>query len=118
MIATGQAKSQPLHAHGALDRPPRDSRRATWQLITEPQAGNAPFLALIAGARHTVTLTMYELEDRAIEHALAADAARGVNVRVLLNGGYYSERESTNQPAYSYLAAHHVHVRYTPPTSR
>ncbi len=28
--------------------------------------------------------------------------------------GDYSERESTNQPAYRYLAAHHVHVRYTP----
>ncbi len=35
-------------------------------------------------------------------------------MRVLLNGGYYSERESTNQPAYSYLAAHHVQSRYSP----
>ena len=113
VIATGQAKSQPLNTH----RTPVVRAAASTsdlELITEPQAGSAPFLALIAAARHTVTSTMYELEDPAVEHALAADAARGVNVRVLLNGGYYSEHESTNQPAYSYLAAHHVHVRYTP----
>ena len=37
-----------------------------------------------------------------------------MNVRVLLNDGYYNERKSTNQPAHTYLAAHHVHVRYSP----
>lgn len=83
-------------------------------LVSEPQAGAAPFLALIAGAKHTITLTMYELHDPRIEHALAAAAHRGVNVRVLLNGGYYSQREPTNQPADRYLAGHGVHVRYTP----
>ncbi len=113
VIATGQAKSQPLRAHGTPIARPATSA-SDLELITEPQAGNAPFLALIAGARHSVTLTMYELEDPAIEHALAADAARGVNVRVLLNDGYYNERKSTNQPAHTYLAAHHVHVRYSP----
>ncbi len=113
VIATGQAKSQPLRAHGTPIARPATSA-SDLELITEPQAGNAPFLALIAGARHTVTLTMYELEDPSIEHALAAEAGRGVNVRVRLNGGYYSERVSTNQLAYNYLADHHVHVRYTP----
>jgi cardiolipin synthase len=84
------------------------------QLITEPQAGSAPFVALIAGARHSVTLTMYELTDPVIERALAAAAGRGVDVQVLLNGGYYSEAESTNRAADAYLAAHRVHVRYAP----
>ncbi|MGO9971638.1 MAG: phospholipase D-like domain-containing protein [Solirubrobacteraceae bacterium] len=113
VIATGQASSQQLQAHRRSIARPATATSAL-QLITEPQAGIAPFLALIAAARHSVTLTMYELEDQAIEHVLAADAARGVNVRVLLNGGYYNERESTNQPAYNYLAAHDVHVRYSP----
>jgi phosphatidylserine/phosphatidylglycerophosphate/cardiolipin synthase-like enzyme len=49
-----------------------------------------------------------------VEHALAGAAARGVNVRVLLNGGYYAKRETTNAAAYRYLAGHRVHVRYSP----
>jgi cardiolipin synthase len=57
---------------------------------------------------------MYELYDTRVESALAAAATRGVDVQVLLNGGYYSERESDNAPAFAYLAAHGVHVRYTP----
>ncbi len=112
-IATGPANSQPLQPQ----RTPvaRVAVSASdLRLISEPQAGDAPFLALIASAKHTITLTMYELGDPAIEGALAAAAARGVNVRVLLNGGYYTDPESTNQPAYSYLAAHGVHVRYCP----
>jgi cardiolipin synthase len=66
------------------------------------------------GARHSIELTMYELYDTQVEHALAAAAARGVDVQVLLNGGYYREHESTNSAAYSYLHSHGVEVRYTP----
>ena len=83
-------------------------------LVAEPQAGVRPFTALIGGARHTIELTMYELYDRTVERDLAAAAARGVDVRVALNGGYYSGRTRNNDPAYAYLSAHHVHVRYTP----
>jgi phosphatidylserine/phosphatidylglycerophosphate/cardiolipin synthase-like enzyme len=84
------------------------------RLVAEPQAGVTPFIEMIGGARHSVTLTDYELSDRSVERALAAAAARRVDVRVLLNGGYYDEPDSTNASAYSYLAAHHVHVHYTP----
>ena len=84
------------------------------QLIAEPQAGVAPFLTMIRGARSSVDLTMYELLDRQIERALAADAARRVDVRVVLNAGYYSHHENTNAPAFRYLSAHGVHVRYSP----
>jgi cardiolipin synthase len=83
-------------------------------LVAEPQAGVRPFTALIAGAHHSIELTMYELSDRTVERALAAAAARGVDVQVALNGGYYSERSGYNDAAYAYLSAHHVHVRYTP----
>ncbi len=84
------------------------------QLVAEPQAGVTPFLTMIDSARHSIDLTMYELYDTRVESALAAAAKRGVDVRVLLNGGYYSERESDNAPAFTYLSAHGVHVRYTP----
>jgi cardiolipin synthase A/B len=83
-------------------------------VLAEPQAGAAPFLALIGGARTSIDLTMYELFDPRVERALAVAAHRGVNVRVLLNGGYYSKREATNAAAYRYLRGRGVPVRYTP----
>jgi phosphatidylserine/phosphatidylglycerophosphate/cardiolipin synthase-like enzyme len=87
------------------------------RLIVEPEAGgSAPFVKLIAGARHSVDLTMYELSDTTVDSALAAAVHRGVHVRVLLNGGYYSGRDSTNASAYAYLHNHGVPVRYTPST--
>jgi phosphatidylserine/phosphatidylglycerophosphate/cardiolipin synthase-like enzyme len=89
-------------------------RRSRLSLIAEPEVGARPFLALIGGARHRIELTMYELSDRVVERALASAAVRGVDVRVALNGGYYSERDAYNAPARAYLSAHRVHVRYTP----
>jgi len=65
--------------------------------------------SLIASARHTVDLTMYELEDTQAEDVLAADAERGVDVRVILNSAYTS---SDNDAAFAYLQAHAVHVRW------
>jgi cardiolipin synthase A/B len=88
--------------------------RAAITVLAEPQAGVAPFLALIAGARTSIDLTMYELTDLQVQRALATAAHRGVSVRVLLNGGYYSKRETTNAAAYRYLSEHGVHVRYSP----
>ena len=84
------------------------------QLIAEPQAGIGPLLSLISKARSSIELTIYELTDPAVERALGAAASRGVQVRVLLNGGYYRQRESTNEAAFSYLTAHRVSVRFAP----
>lgn len=94
-------------------------------LVTEPAPQpTAPFLSMIGGARHRVELTIYELQDPRVEQALAAAAARGVAVRVLLNGGYYGEhedvnaaayhaaRKAANAAAYRYLRGHGVPVRF------
>ena len=54
---------------------------------------------------------MYELNDPTAEADLAADAARGVNVRVLLDQHL---EKSRNADAYNYLAARRVHVRWAP----
>ena len=83
-------------------------------LITEPQAGVAPVLSALRGARHQVDMVMYEDEDSQVNAALAADEHRGVKVRVLLNGGYYGEGSAQNQAAYSYLRARSVPVKWTP----
>ena len=53
---------------------------APLKVIAEPQAGVTPFLQMIDGAHASVDLTMYELLDRHVEHALARDAGRGVDV--------------------------------------
>jgi cardiolipin synthase len=78
-------------------------------LLIEPAAGMGEIYALIASARHTIDLTMYELEDTQAEAALAAAAARGVDVRVILNSSY---TRSENDAAAAYLQAYSVHVRW------
>jgi cardiolipin synthase len=65
--------------------------------------------SLLSSARHAVDLTMYELEDTNAEQLLATDAARGVDVRVILDRAYV---ESENSAAYAYLSSHGVHVRW------
>lgn len=82
-------------------------------LVVEPSAGPAPIYRVLGSARHSVEMTMYELSDAVAERDLAADAARGVRVQVILDGGSYDR--SLNQPAYSYLASHGVAVRWAAP---
>src|SRR5580704_16856538 len=60
---------------------------------------------------HWCDLTMYELADRTSEADLAADAARGVDVRVLLDQHL---EKSRNASACNYLNAHHVRVGWAP----
>jgi len=79
-------------------------------LLVEPAGGIAPIYHLIDSARHSVEMTMYECSDTTAEQALAADAARGVRVQVILDGGSYDR--SLNQPAFSYLSSHRVAVRW------
>jgi cardiolipin synthase A/B len=86
-------------------------RAASLQVLTEPQAGIGPVYQLITEARSSVELSMYELADPAAEADLAADAARGVDVRVILD--QYLEK-ARNTGAYDYLAARGVHVRWGP----
>jgi cardiolipin synthase A/B len=83
-------------------------------LITEPGTGNQPFITLIDSAKHNIEVTMYELTDERVEHALAATAARGVRVAVLLDDGQYGAGRPLNDAAYRYLAAHGVSVAWTP----
>ncbi len=80
-------------------------------MLTEPADGIEPIYQLITEARSSVDLTMYELADPVAEADLAADAARGVDVRVLLDQHL---EKSANSAAYDYLAGHGVHVRWGP----
>lgn len=94
---------------GATRRPANRGR--SLRLLIEPQAGIGPIYRLITSARSSVDLTMYELADPAAEADLAADAARGVAVRVILD--QHLER-ARNAAAFGYLRRHGVHVRWAP----
>ncbi|MGH9105499.1 MAG: phospholipase D-like domain-containing protein [Acidimicrobiales bacterium] len=91
--------------------PPAAAAPAEYSLVTEPGAGLAPIYRLIASARRSVDMTMYELEDPTAEADLAADARRGVRVRVLLDERYV---KGYNLAAYDYLRARGVQVRWAP----
>lgn len=91
---------------------PASTSPAAISLLVEPGAGLAPIYALLNSARHRVDLVMYELEDTHAEQLLAADATRGVAVRVLLNSAYTG---SANDAAYSYLQSHGVRVSWASP---
>src|SRR5487761_1597208 len=101
--ASSAATAAPASVHHA------GRRAGTLSVLTEPQAGIGPLYRLVTGARSSVDLTMYELAAPAAEADLAADAARGVDVRVILDQNL---EKSRNTAAYDYLAARGVHVRW------
>jgi phosphatidylserine/phosphatidylglycerophosphate/cardiolipin synthase-like enzyme len=90
---------------------PTSAGSGALRVLAEPQAGIGPIYQLINGAKSSVDLTMYELKDQTAESDLAADAKRGVDVRVILDSHL---EKSSNTAAYDYLSAHRVHVTWAP----
>lgn len=82
-----------------------------YSLVTEPADGLSPIYGLINSARRTLDMTMYELSDATAEADLARDAARGVEVRVVLDQNL---ARAYNTPAFNYLRAHGVAVHWAP----
>jgi phosphatidylserine/phosphatidylglycerophosphate/cardiolipin synthase-like enzyme len=81
--------------------------------LAEPDAGVGLIDKLITSARRSVDLTIYTLRDLTAEGDLAADAKRGVNVRVILD--QHLEKK-VNTATYNYLRSHGVHVAWAPKT--
>ncbi|HEX3828223.1 MAG TPA: phospholipase D-like domain-containing protein [Sporichthyaceae bacterium] len=83
-----------------------------YRLVQYPDAGFSGFGSQTAAATRSIDMEMYELADTTEENGLAAAAARGVSVRVLLdkafNGG------EVNQAAFDYLNSHGVAVGWAP----
>ncbi|HVY10256.1 MAG TPA: phospholipase D-like domain-containing protein [Mycobacteriales bacterium] len=80
------------------------------RLIVEPDDGMGPIYDLLSSPRRTLDLTIYELVDPTAEAILAADAARGVRVRVILDSRLERRR---NQAAYAYLRGRGVQVAWS-----
>jgi phosphatidylserine/phosphatidylglycerophosphate/cardiolipin synthase-like enzyme len=83
----------------------------TYRLITEPDDGMSGVYSLMSSASSSLDVSMYELVDSQAEAVLAADVARGVTVRVVLDGN--QERKS-NTAAYQALSAQGVTVHWAP----
>lgn len=103
---------RPASSRPATSAPAAAGPASGLSLLVEPDAGPAPVYALLRSARHSVDVEIYELEDHQAAAILAADARRGVRVRVLLDAHYVGRY---NEPAFSYLRARGVAVRWAPP---
>lgn len=87
---------------------------AHYTLIQEPEAGYAPITALIDGATKSVRMTMYALNDPAIEEALInAHSQRGVATTVMLDRAYHGQL--ANESAYNRLTSAGLQVLWAPP---
>lgn len=59
-------------------------------LYIEPNAGVSPILQVIQSAHHTLNVGVYYMTDKPILRAIQAAKARGVDVRVIIEGKPYA----------------------------
>ena len=107
-VAPQGQQALPGRARQLVGRAP--DATAGLKLIVEPGDVGA-IRTVLTSARHSLDMTMYELADPVAEADLAADAARGIDVRVVLDR---NREQHANTPAYDYLSAHRVKVHWAP----
>ncbi len=83
-------------------------------LYVEPNAGVAPVLQVIQAAHHQINLNGYLVDDGPILQALAAAHARGVQVRVMIDGKPYGMKSSQVQKESQRIKATGATVQYAP----
>jgi len=88
------------------------SSTATYTLVTEPDQGLTAIYNLIASAKKSIDMTMYELTDATVISALGKAAAAGLTVRVILD---QNEEKTSNTPAYNTLTENKVSVHWANP---
>ena len=84
----------------------------TYTLVTEPDQGLTAIYNLLASAKKTIDMTMYELTDNTVTASLVKSAAAGVKVRVILD---QNDEKTANTPAYNYLSENKVSVHWANP---
>jgi|GEM_PF-1300063 len=100
-------------AHRRTGVPANSSSAGATQLLTEPQAGIAPWSEAIADARATIDLNVYLLTSAQIINGLRAAAARGVRVDVILAGNPYHD-QSAPRATMQAFAGSGVRLRLAP----
>lgn len=105
-------KSHPS-THPAQQAHSARASATTYTLVTEPDQGLTAIYNLIASAKKSIDMTMYELTDVTVMDAFAKAAAAGVKVRVILDQS--GEETKTNTPAYNYLEKNKCGVHWSNP---
>jgi phosphatidylserine/phosphatidylglycerophosphate/cardiolipin synthase-like enzyme len=93
---------------------PADAGGGTIGVFVEPDDGRSPILQELEAAERTITLQVYLLSDNEIIEALERAAARGVEVRVLLEEHPFGG-SGLNPKAFERLEAADVGVRWGNP---
>jgi phosphatidylserine/phosphatidylglycerophosphate/cardiolipin synthase-like enzyme len=111
-------KTMPTKKSPKPSRPAPTTRKAktaatTYTLVTEPDQGLTAIYNLIATAKKSIDMTMYELTDVTVMDAFAKAAAAGVKVRVILDQS--GNETKTNTPAYNYLQKNKCGVHWSNP---
>jgi len=91
---------------------PQQSGATTYTLVVEPDQGLTAIYNLIASAKESIDMTMYELTDATVINALIKAQAAGIQVRVILD---QNDEKTANTPAYNELAAGKVAVHWANP---
>ena len=85
----------------------------TYTLVTEPDQGLTVIYSLIASAKKSIDMTMYELTDVTVMDTFAKAAKAGVAVRVILDQS--GDEKKVNTPAYNYLKENKCGVHWANP---
>jgi cardiolipin synthase A/B len=101
------------HSSGSLQALHNTPAIATaYTLVTEPDQGLTAIYNLVASAKKSIDMTMYELTDITVSTSLAKAQAAGVQVRVILD---QNDERTANTPAYNHLSENKVAVHWANP---
>jgi phosphatidylserine/phosphatidylglycerophosphate/cardiolipin synthase-like enzyme len=104
--------SQEHHDDSRPPAPPAPHGSPAYTLVVEPDQGLTPIYNLLASAKKSIDMTIYELTDATVIDALAQAAANGLAVRVILD---QNNEKTSNTPAYNSLSAKKVSVHWANP---
>jgi cardiolipin synthase A/B len=108
----GRAATQQRTTAHSSQTPPDHSVATTYTLVTEPDDGLTAIYSLIASAKKSIDMTMYELTDITVTSALAKAQAAGIQVRVILD---QNDEKTANTPAYNNLSENKIAVHWANP---
>jgi phosphatidylserine/phosphatidylglycerophosphate/cardiolipin synthase-like enzyme len=100
-------------SHPAPSAHQAQAAATTYTLVVEPDQGLAAIYNLIASAKKSIDMTMYELTDVTVMDAFAKAAAAGIAVRVILDQS--GNETKTNTPAYNFLEKNKCGVHWSNP---
>ncbi|MGZ3585492.1 MAG: phospholipase D-like domain-containing protein [Ktedonobacterales bacterium] len=84
-------------------------------VFVEPDAGAAPIMRAIKAAKRSVWVEVYLLSDSSVVHALEDAAARGLEVRVLLETHPFGDSAASAQRMLEQLNATHITAKAANP---